>query len=273
VNRRHLAAVGVSLMAACTNVPRDPFPRGEAAMRRGDLVAALHAFESVPAAHARSADARAQAQIVEERLRRGYAALFAGIVQRSGGHDQQALECLLRARQEWPQLPALETWIAATRDRLAATDPSEPVVSFVPAVDCEDVLVPDSGDAAVVVEEVVDPPATPEFGRAEQKELFAAGQEDPIALGLVAVENRLGHGELELAVIDLLELARRHPADARVQNRLVRVLHQRALLRYGQGALTVAIGDWERVLAIQPENQVVKTLLDAVRAEASAPLR
>ena len=92
--------------------------------------------------------------------------------------------------------------------------------------------------------------------------------EDPVVLGLVAVEARLGRGELALAVRDLIELARRFPADARVNRRLVRLLHQRALVNYGQGSVVAAVTDWRRVLEIEPDNRVVRKLLQRAVAES-----
>lgn len=94
--------------------------------------------------------------------------------------------------------------------------------------------------------------------------------EDPVALGLVAVEARLGRGELALAVRDLIELSRRFPEDLRVQRRLSRLLHQRALMNYGQGAVAAAVADWRRVLEIEPGNRVVEKLLQRALAESQA---
>ena len=92
--------------------------------------------------------------------------------------------------------------------------------------------------------------------------------EDPVALGLVAVEARLGRGQLEAAVRDLIELARRFPDELRVQRRLAPLLHQRALLRYGQGAVAAAVADWRRVMHLDPDNAEVQSLLDRAVAES-----
>jgi hypothetical protein len=91
--------------------------------------------------------------------------------------------------------------------------------------------------------------------------------EDPVALGLVAVETRLARNQLEPAVADLLELSRRFPADARVRLRLVRLLHQRALLHYGEGAVAMAVADWRRLLEIDPTHAPARRMLDAVERE------
>lgn len=92
---------------------------------------------------------------------------------------------------------------------------------------------------------------------------------DAVSLGLCAVEARLGRGELELAVVDLLGLAQRFPADPRVASRLSRVLHQRALQRYGQGSVAAAIHDWERVVALDPGHVIAANLLAAARSESA----
>lgn len=89
-----------------------------------------------------------------------------------------------------------------------------------------------------------------------------------VGAGLMRVEARLGSGDLEGAVTELFGLAARYPGEVRVRLRLVRVLHQRALLRYGQGALGAAILDWERVAELDPQHAVARSLLAAARAEA-----
>lgn len=94
--------------------------------------------------------------------------------------------------------------------------------------------------------------------------------EDPVASGLVAVEARLGGGDLAAAVGELIELSSRFPDDARVRVRLGRLLHQRALLAYGQGSLAAAIADWQRVLEIEPQNRSVAQMLERARAELAA---
>lgn len=92
--------------------------------------------------------------------------------------------------------------------------------------------------------------------------------DDAVAIGLVAVEVRLGRGQLESAVADLLELSRRFPADPRVRGRLVRLLHQRALLRYGDGNVATAIADWQRVLELDASHLAARRMLDEAMREA-----
>lgn len=270
MSSRSVVALAFSVLAACAAVPNDPFARAEAAMRRGDLLSALRAYEQVPVGSVHHAIAGTAVIEIEQRLRRSHEVLLRGFVERANGHDRAALASFESARSIWPELPTIDAWIAATRDRVAATAAAVPATPVEGDHGGEAAADPLAGE---VGPEQAATTAKPGLDQATQQELFGVAGEDPVALGLVAVETRLGKGELELAVIDLLELARRHPAEARIQLRLIRVLHQRALLRYGQGALTAAIGDWERVLAIQPHDRSVQALLEAARAEAAAPLR
>ncbi|MBL8750427.1 MAG: tetratricopeptide repeat protein [Planctomycetes bacterium] len=262
--------------AACVAAPSDPFVRAGAAARSGDLLAALAAYESVPATDPRHEEARANALEVEVRMQRSHQSLLDGIVLRGNGEDRSALTSMERARDAWPGLPSIDRWIAATRVRLGQrTAAAARTAGLRPAVDCEGpfVVVEEEEAGERGADAAVSQVSAPRPRIAAPRPVVSVGDEDAISLGLVQVETRLARGELELAVLDLLELARRHPVDFRVQDRLARVLHQRALLRYGQGALAAAIADWERVIAIQPDNRVVHALLDAVRAEAAAPAR
>lgn len=261
--------------AACAAAPADPFVRANAAARSGDLLAALAAWESVPATDPRHEEARANAMEVEVRMQRSHQSLLDGIVLRGNGRDRSALVSMERARDAWPGLPSIDRWIAATRVRLDQRAAfAARTAGLRPAVDCEGPFVAVEEETSERGAEVAAPPVNESRPQsAATRSVASAADEDAISLGLVAVETRLARGELELAVLDLLELARRHPIDFRVQDRLARVLHQRALLRYGQGALAAALADWERVITIQPDNRVVRALLDAVRAEAAAPTR
>ena len=90
-----------------------------------------------------------------------------------------------------------------------------------------------------------------------------------VARGLAQVELYLANNDVQEAVADLFELARRFPNDARVQARLARLLHQRALLLYGQGSVSGAIADWEHLLEIYPSHPLAADLLRAARSEAS----
>ena len=118
---------------------------------------------------------------------------------------------------------------------------------------------PDAPPAPAVEPAPVPEPVTP-------TPVVPAG-EDPVVLGMVRVEARLSRGDLRGAVGDLVELARRHPADRRVQRRLAPLLHQRALMHYGEGAVAHAIRDWQHVLEIDPEDERAKRMLDRAKRE------
>ena len=74
-------------------------------------------------------------------------------------------------------------------------------------------------------------------------------------------------------VHDLIELSRRFPTDRRVQRRLGPLLHQRALMSYGQGLVAAAVADWRRVLSMDPDNDAVRRLLKKAQAELREPSR
>lgn len=305
------ALVLLSMLAACATPSRDPFVRGERALLADDLASALLAYDEVPVAHPRYPEARAAAAGVERRMRRGHEVLLDGLLLRAEWRDREALEQLRRAQEIWPGLPGIEALIAATEHRLqvfggapgevaaapsevgdgehgaadAAPNPTADDAEVAPVrpldvVEIGTVSVPDV--AAVPLAETTvtaaDPAPPADLAATEPAPAeaeVAPGAEDPISIGLIDVERRLGRGELELAVAALLDLAKDHPAEARVRVHLVRVLHQRALVRYGQGALSGAIEDWERVLELDPTHRLARNLLRSARAEAAigAPVR
>jgi hypothetical protein len=57
-----------------------------------------------------------------------------------------------------------------------------------------------------------------------------------------------------------------------VRVRLARLLQQRALLRYGEGAVPEAIVDWQRVLDLEPSNEGVRRMLGAALREGQRGL-
>ena len=84
---------------------------------------------------------------------------------------------------------------------------------------------------------------------------------------VVAIEARLLRREIEPAVLELLDLERRHPGDLRIRPRLAKLLHQRALLRYGSGSVEPALRDWERVLGLDPSHGEARQCLQRAIAE------
>lgn len=279
-------AVGLALVAAstgCRAPARDAFTAAEQALLKSDLPAALQQFDAVPIAHPRYPEARAAAAGVERRMRRSHENLLDGLLLRAEWRDREALAALQRAREIWPSMPGVEVLIRATEQRLALfAAPDAAGVAVVaevgpvvlPQLSADDLRVPElvPPAAAPLAETaapapVVVPPPVPGKGPA---------RDDAVARALVDVEAQLGSGDCEGAVDELVRLAEQHPTEARVKIRLVRVLHQRALVRYGQGSLAAAISDWEHLLQLEPSHAVARSLLDAARAEAagqSAPGR
>jgi tetratricopeptide (TPR) repeat protein len=256
--RRLLAVLLASVLGSCATAPSDPFSEALRALKRDDLLGALLAYDSVPVMHPQYPEARAGAAGIELRLRRGHELLLEGLVRRGEWRDREAADCLRRALEVWPDLPCAEALLAATEKRLdlfsaiaAAKGPEQ-------APGMEPVVTPRAG---------AERPRLDSIGR---EQVSDRSGDDAVSAGLVAVESQLGTGEFESAVADLMDLARRFPADPRVRTQLARVLHQRALLRYGQGSVAAAIEDWERVLAIDPNNPLVPMLLSSVRAEISS---
>lgn len=305
------------LVAACAVPPRDPYARANWALQRGDLGGALIAYDSVPVAHARYPDARAGAIAVERSMRRCHELLLEALLMRSEWRDQDALAMFERAQALWPQLPGVDGWIAATRQRLRSLPAASPLAE-VSAVDSEPIPVPwieiaaprpvpllpaEATPEPVVAPapapapaiEVAEPTKVPDVAPVPMGEQVRSPEpradvvtnapspapveeppappltnaaNDPVALGLVDVESKLRSGQLQLAVTSLIGLSDRFPGDARVRVRLARLLQQRALLRYGEGAVPEAIADWKRVLELEPANEGVRRMLGAALRES-----
>lgn len=298
MNVRRLAVIGIGLLAGgCQVSPRDDYAAAERALLRHDLPAALQAFDAVPVAHARYPEARAAAAGVERRMRRSHEHLLEGLLLRSEWRDREALVALQRAKEIWTGLPGVDVLIRATEHRIglfAAGAVSEVAAAAPSAVPAVPVVPPPAAPSTPVVAAVQEidlaralpaaptvlaagAPAALAGPSAVEPELEVAATpqnasptaaDEGVAVGLMRVEARLGSGDLEGAVAELFGLAARYPAEVRVRLRLVRVLHQRALLRYGQGALGAAIRDWERVTELDPQHAVARNLLAAARAEA-----
>jgi len=160
--------------------------------------------------------------------------------------------------------------LADTRPEPATTSPSAEVVPPAPIVPPGEVAsasaaaapspnaltaVPAEGPASSAA--AVESPSPP----------LSAATNDPVALGLVDVESKLRSGQLQVAVSSLIGLSDRFPADVRVRVRLARLLRQRALVRYGEGSVQEAIGDWQRVLELEPQNEGVRRMLAAASRE------
>ena len=287
---RMLALMAGLLAAACNIPPVDPFVAAEHALCRSDLLQALQAYESVSVADARYPDACAAASAVEQRMRRCHELLLHALVLRSETRDAEALDALQRASKLWPQQASLRPLIVATEKRMQSSaepgpeaassthelaESGQPHLPIIPEMESVGVAAKaalDVGGAEIAASRSSALAGSPQVVKPSsvKKAKRLPARADPVALGLVAVEVRLGRGELALAVRDLIELSSRFRDDARVNRRLSRLLHQRALMSYGQGSVAAAVIDWRRVLEIDPDNVVVARSLDRALAESRA---
>lgn len=271
----------VTLCAGCQTVPTDVFVAGEVALAEGQLTTALLRLDQVQPSHPRYADARALALAVERRLRTCQEMLTRGLVKRAEHDDEGALRYFEQALEIWPEERRAMDLIEATRFRRSSFD--------------RGAAGPDQGVVAttqpVVAEVEPEPPAAPlfEVAPAPSSELSVPVAPTPTAKTtepapivdpqprsarvrriprerIAMAETLLEQGDLERA-LDLLEEAEPAGDDHEVERALVRVLRQRALLRYGQGQVEEAIADWVRILSILPGDAQATTFLKAARAE------
>lgn len=269
---RRRAVLAFVCAAACA-APRDAFETAERALLADDLPGALVAFDAVPVSHARYPEARAAALGVERRMRRGHELMLEGLLLRAEWRDDEALASLEHAREVWPGVPGVGALVQATRHRqqtLGAPSYEVGDTAATPPVALPSQASSEAPVAAVALPRA--PAAAPDPAPSPVPEPVVAQVDpsSPVVQGLVDVETRLARGELEGALVALLDLASRYPDSMHVRFRLARVLHQRALQRYAQGQISGAISDWERVLAIDPQNDLVRGLIAAVRTEGGS---
>ena len=273
-------------LAACVTQIQDPFEAAEHALREHDLVGALLAYDAVPLSHPRYSEAHAAAASVEGRIRRCHEMLLEALTLRSEWRDTDALGFLRLARAIWPSMPAVDGLIAATEKRLRSFEPGadgegrpdplaawpepSPLAEIGPGRRQPADSTPAAEALAAAQASPGQAPAPESNDTTSSRQGNSATSTDAVARGLAQVESRLGRSDLQGAVADLFELARRFPSDARVQARLARLLHQRALLLYGQGAVNGAIADWEQLLEMYPSHPLAAEMLRAARAELDA---
>ncbi len=81
------------------------------------------------------------------------------------------------------------------------------------------------------------------------------------------VRRLLSSGDMDKALTILQDLWDESPGEPAVVQQLVRVLHQRALLAYGQGRLEAAIDDWKKVVRLQEGNTQAHAFMRAAETE------
>jgi tetratricopeptide (TPR) repeat protein len=277
--------------AGCTALPPGPFERAEAARLRGDLTEALLGYDQVPVQHPHYPEARAAAAAVERRLRRSQELLLQGILLRGEWREDEALTAFEQARDTWPGLPGIEALIAATHSRreLFRTRPHgetvpTPTITTTPepraaapvreevALAPVEPLVREPLPAPVVepARDAVPPPtAVPPAPAVEPAPAVRNATDPSVFARLMAIEERLQRGQVEAAIADLAVLQKQWPDEPAICTRLGRLLHQRAMLRYGQGALPAALSDWRRVRELCPDWNEVRDMLRKAESETA----
>lgn len=278
--RRLACAAAMVLLgaAACRSVPADPFEAGEAARGCGDLPAALLAYDRVAVQHPRYPEARSAAVAVERRLRRSHQHMLEGIRLRSEWREPEALAEFERAREVWPGQPGLWELIEATRSRMevfgssggrseAPADGSQGVIATGPVHGAAMVPPHGNGASSPALARTDPAPVAPTVLPPGEAPMVAAPPGQALAGRLAALEDQLQRGQVETALGELELLLARWPEDPRLRSRVARLLHQRGLLRYGQGAVAAAMDDWRRAQELNPEWLEVTSVLEQVRAE------
>jgi tetratricopeptide (TPR) repeat protein len=273
-------------LAACQASSRDRFVAGENAMRRGDLFQALQSFDDVPVTDPRYPEARLTAAALERRVRRQMELLLLGLRMRSEWRDEEAMSAFRDALQAWPGNPGAQALLAATEARQRTLAPLRSAgMLAAPAAPVRVLADPASAppprplaEGALPAADVAQGPQPAASDPRPPLPAVAPQLDDPTspeaAAELSRIEARLAGGiDLEPLLAELVALQRTYPNDARVANRLARLLQQRGLMRYGLGNVAGALTDWQRAIDLDPELRTARTLLELATAELAEPSR
>jgi hypothetical protein len=260
------------LLSACVIAPSDPFDEAESARRRGDLASALLAYDHVPVQHPRYPEARSAATAVERRMRRSHELLLQGMLLRSEWNDVEAMAAFQEAQAVWPEVPGVAELVQATRSRMQVFRAPGIRAPGRDPVAAGGLVRPVPQSGAAPAGETATPAAgapLPPVGQASAGSGANTGPagEDSLAARLASLEGRMLQGQVDSAMADLIFLQNQSPRDPRLRWRLARLLHQRALLHYGQGAVPVALSDWRRALELCPDWQELRPLIATVESE------
>ena len=261
-------------LPACHLASRNPITSAERAAKQGRFLVALNYLDQVPSSSLRYSEARTFARALERRIRTSHERILEGLALRNEWRDREAIERFEEALAIWSDVAGAEGLISATRHRIAnlGTDPGKvPAgvrqVDNLPTVTTTPVAMEPSSDATRAApgfepspqvdssEDTVDRPGA---GRLEGSRWRVV---------LEQVQRLLARGETSRALALLEDLREENPEDPRVTGVLARVLHQRALLSYGQGRLEAAIDDWRKVVSLQKENRQAQAFLRAAETE------
>ncbi len=281
------------LLAGCQIRPADPIAWATAEAQRSRFLRALIELDRLPPSDERYTQARTLAQALERRIRTSYQKVLEGLALRNEWRDEEALSRFLEALDIWPDVLAARGLIRATEHRIVAigddrATPSRPVADLTTQRVGEVTTSPILGDESPPQAPMGETPPTvthhlPDtvaFGTGSQR---ADPTPKRIArtplqemrrrklLGQIATLMR--NGEMDRA-LDILEgLWVETPWDRVIARQFVRVLHQRALLAYGQGRLKAAIEGWRQVVRLAPEHAQAKAFMLAARTELMARKR
>ncbi len=269
--------LGLSLLAGCVSPPIDVYPAAARAVDEGQLLRALAYLDQIPPAHPQYPDARMLAQAVERRLRRSQELLLQGLELRAQWRDEEALHCFEESQAIWAAAVGVDAWIEATRSRiqaarLASAPPAAGEIKTTEPVPTAVVEAPPGPQPSPEAERpsaVVDPAESPAQAVGPLVQVPVPAETGPkrTPQTLAQIERLIEAGDLQTALDELDLCLAANNADEAVRQRLVRVLHQRALQSYGRGWLDVAIADWTRLLAIEGAHPQARSFLQAATAE------
>lgn len=286
MRRFSVAVLLIALFAplGCRATDVDPFVPAQKSLEQGDLLRALTYLDQLPPAHPHYAEARAIAQAVERRMRTAQRLIARGMDMRAEWRDEEAIHFFEQAGEVWSQVAGAEELILATEARIRALEPAPAAPVEGPAQFALETQPVRANETMPVLDEESGTPAGPSAETAE------ALPPDPLQTLPVApetgvptpaeVEARLRRGREHLAAgrlepaLDTLEgLFEELPAHPDVVATLIRILHQRALLHYGQGELELSIADWTRVLQLDARHRQASEFLAAAQAELRSQKR
>jgi tetratricopeptide (TPR) repeat protein len=257
---RALGCVVLAGLVGCATQSPDPFLAAEGLAASGAFLQALPLLDKVPPTHQHYGEARALAQALERRMRTSQELVLRGMAMRNEWRDKEALRHFEHALEIWPSVAGAETFIQATKNRMSALEEVRQT---------EQVVAPPGGGdpgfgqlhtVPVGIETLIPGNKKPDPKQPETEDLRVARQ-------LRAVKGHLDRGEMEQAMDVLETLMLDYPENQAVASRFARVLHQRALVRYGSGFLEGAIEDWKRLLKMRPAHRQAAAFLKAAETE------
>lgn len=285
---RSSALAALALLASCATPlrePQDALARGEAAMQRGDLPAALCAFDEVDVGEGGYAIARLHAAAIEQRLFRQQELVLLGLRLRAEWRDEEAIAVFGEALTAWPEDVRTQQLVRGTRERLRLLERVRELANAattgqpageVAGIGGELALPPaPAGEMAPRAEEPAIE-AGPSIEAAEPEVAETVRREfgdDVVGARLVVVEDKLQRGELDESLRELAAMHERWPGEARICGRYARILLQRGLLHYGRGSLEHAIADWRFAQTLDPKLASLAMLIDLAQRELAQPPR